>query len=61
MSQKSSITDSASEAHVTNDTPGGPTVDLQVDLSVDLAPKNRHHLRLANPVMIASGTLGYDG
>ena len=31
------------------------------DLSVDLAPRNRHHLRLANPVMIASGTFGYDG
>ena len=29
--------------------------------SVDLAPRNRHHLLLANPVMIASGTLGYDG
>ncbi|PKB78688.1 MAG: dihydroorotate dehydrogenase B catalytic subunit [SAR202 cluster bacterium Io17-Chloro-G9] len=35
----------------------GPTVDL----SVDLAPKNSRHLRLSNPVMIASGTLGYDG
>ena len=32
-----------------------------LDLSVDLAPKNPHHLRLANPVMIASGTFGYDG
>ena len=31
------------------------------DLSVDLAPNNPHHLRLANPVMIASGTFGYDG
>ncbi|HCL26611.1 MAG TPA: dihydroorotate dehydrogenase [Dehalococcoidia bacterium] len=31
------------------------------DLSVDLAPNNLHHLRLANPVMIASGTFGYDG
>ncbi|PKB83900.1 MAG: dihydroorotate dehydrogenase B catalytic subunit [SAR202 cluster bacterium Io17-Chloro-G9] len=30
-------------------------------MSVDLAPKNPHHLRLTNPVMIASGTLGYDG
>ena len=29
----------------------------EMDLSVDLAPG----LRLANPVMIASGTLGYDG
>ena len=32
-----------------------------MDLSVDLAPGNPHHLRLANPVMIASGTFGYDG
>ena len=30
-------------------------------LSVDLAPRNPHHLRLSNPVMIASGTFGYDG
>jgi dihydroorotate dehydrogenase (NAD+) catalytic subunit len=30
-------------------------------LAVDLAPRNRQHLRLANPVMIASGTFGYDG
>ena len=33
----------------------------EVNLSVDLAPRNPHHLRLANPVMIASGTFGYDG
>jgi len=32
-----------------------------VDLAVDLAPRNRHHLRLANPVMVAAGTFGYDG
>ena len=32
-----------------------------VDLSVDLAPNNKHHLRIRNPVMIASGTFGYDG
>ncbi len=32
-----------------------------VGLSVDLAPNNPHHLKLANPVMIASGTFGYDG
>ena len=32
-----------------------------MDLSVDLAPGNPHHLKLANPVMIASGTFGYDG
>ena len=28
---------------------------------MDLAPRNSRHLRLANPIMIASGTLGYDG
>ena len=33
----------------------------EIDLSVDLAPNNPHHLRIANPVMIASGTFGYDG
>ena len=33
----------------------------QVGLMVDLAPHHPRHLRLANPVMIASGTLGYDG
>ena len=32
-----------------------------IDLSVDLAPRHSHHLRLDNPVMIASGTFGYDG
>ncbi len=32
-----------------------------LNLAVDLAPQNPHHLRLANPVMIASGTFGYDG
>ena len=38
-----------------------PEVISQVDLSVDLAPRNPHHLRITNPVMIASGTFGYDG
>ena len=33
----------------------------EIDLSVDLAPRHGHHLRLDNPVMIASGTFGYDG
>ena len=33
----------------------------ETDLSVDLAPRHSHHLRLDNPVMIASGTFGYDG
>jgi len=33
----------------------------EINFSVDLAPRNRHHLRLSNPVIIASGTLGYDG
>ena len=35
------------------------TSDL--DLSVDLAPRHPRGLRLTNPVVIASGTLGYDG
>ncbi|MCH7712384.1 MAG: dihydroorotate dehydrogenase [Chloroflexi bacterium] len=61
MSRKSSTTESASAAHVTNGAQAGPPVGLPVDLSVDLAPKNKRHLRLANPIMIASGTLGYDG
>ncbi len=30
-----------------------------MNLSVDLAPKNKRGLRLANPVMAASGTFGY--
>ncbi|MFC1961942.1 dihydroorotate dehydrogenase [Chloroflexota bacterium] len=30
-----------------------------LDLSVQLAPGNKHGLRLANPVMTASGTFGY--
>ncbi|MGD0794277.1 MAG: dihydroorotate dehydrogenase [Dehalococcoidales bacterium] len=32
---------------------------MPVDLSVQLAPKNKRGLRLANPVMTASGTFGY--
>ncbi len=32
-----------------------------LDLSVDLAPRNLYHLWLTNPVMVASGTFGYDG
>jgi dihydroorotate dehydrogenase (NAD+) catalytic subunit len=31
------------------------------DLSIDLAPDHPRGLKLDNPVMIASGTLGYDG
>ncbi|MFH1651083.1 MAG: dihydroorotate dehydrogenase [Chloroflexota bacterium] len=31
----------------------------RLDLSVELAPRNRRGLRLANPVMTASGTCGY--
>lgn len=34
---------------------------LSVELSVDLAPRHPRGLRLSNPVMIASGTFGYDG
>lgn len=49
MRQKSSVT-----ANV-------PVAVPQVDLAVDLAPGNPNHLRMANPVMIASGTFGYDG
>ena len=30
-----------------------------MDLSVELAPRHKHGLRLANPVMAASGTFGY--
>ena len=33
----------------------------QADLSVELAPRHPKGLRLRNPVIIASGTLGYDG
>ena len=33
----------------------------EINLFVDLAPRNPHHFRLSNPVMIASGTFGYDG
>ena len=32
-----------------------------MDLSVDLAPRKTEGLSLSNPVMIASGTFGYDG
>lgn len=38
-----------------------PIEKRQVELGVDLAPRNKFHLRLSNPVMIASGTFGYDG
>jgi dihydroorotate dehydrogenase (NAD+) catalytic subunit len=34
---------------------------METNLSIDLAPRHRHHLKLANPVMIASGTFGFDG
>jgi len=32
---------------------------MMMDLSVQLAPKNKKGLHLANPVMTASGTFGY--
>ena len=35
--------------------------DRKMDLSVDLAPSHPGGLKLDNPVIIASGTLGYDG
>ena len=53
--------------HHSSDTPNkqglsqSPEAISQVDLSVDLAPHNKHHLKIRNPVMIASGTFGYDG
>ena len=28
---------------------------------MDLAPRNPNHLRIANPIIVASGTFGYDG
>ncbi len=37
------------------------TSSREINLGVDLAPENHHHLRLSNPIMIASGTFGYDG
>ena len=40
---------------------GAPTTLTQLDLSVDLAPRNDNHLHIANPIIIASGTFGYDG
>ena len=45
----------------TNVSLGAPTTFSQVDYSVDLAPRNPNHLRIANPIIIASGTFGYDG
>ena len=38
-----------------------PIDKQQVELGVDLAPRNKFHLKIPNPVMIASGTFGYDG
>ena len=38
-----------------------PIEKQQVELGVDLAPHNKFHLKISNPVMIASGTFGYDG
>jgi len=35
------------------------STDLSVDLSVDLAPARPGGLRLANPILVASGTFGY--
>jgi dihydroorotate dehydrogenase (NAD+) catalytic subunit len=34
---------------------------MTTDLSVNLAPRHPNGLHLSNPMMIASGTLGYDG
>jgi dihydroorotate dehydrogenase (NAD+) catalytic subunit len=44
------------------DAPDGSTAlasGTDVDLSVDLAPRRDGGLRLANPIMVASGTFGY--
>ena len=38
-----------------------PVADLPNQNEVELAPRHPTGLKLANPVMIASGTLGYDG
>ena len=59
MARRSSITNQAAPAETSRHSAlnaGGAK-----GLSVDLAPRNSRHLRLANPIMIASGTLGYDG
>jgi dihydroorotate dehydrogenase (NAD+) catalytic subunit len=46
----------------TNKQTAGENIEgSELDLSVDLAPRNLQHLRLNNPVIIASGTFGYDG
>ncbi|MDE2844792.1 MAG: dihydroorotate dehydrogenase, partial [Chloroflexota bacterium] len=40
---------------------GSPDTKGQPDLSVELAPSHSWGLLLKNPVMVASGTFGYDG
>ena len=40
---------------------GSPDTKGQPDLSVELAPSHSSGLLLKNPVMVASGTFGYDG
>ena len=40
---------------------GGRVSEKPLNLTVDLAPLRAFPLRLANPIMIASGTFGYDG
>ena len=59
MERRSSITNQAAPAESSH--PSAWDRGGSEGLSVDLAPHNSRHLRLANPVMIASGTLGYDG
>jgi dihydroorotate dehydrogenase (NAD+) catalytic subunit len=39
--------------------PGLVSLEPDMDLSVNLAPQNKRGLKLANPVMTASGTFGY--
>lgn len=39
--------------------PGGRATAVSVSLEVDLAPRRPGGLRLANPILVASGTFGY--
>ena len=64
MSRKSSLatTEPVTIARQGSVEPGFAVPGFAVPgLAVDLAPRNPNHLRIPNPVMIASGTFGYDG
>ena len=59
MSRKSSV---ATTETVTIADRGSPEREsAELGFAVDLAPLNPNHLKIDNPVMIASGTFGYDG